>query len=142
MRLDVRQREHQVVAQLVDAPRKFAGELFVGGGEREFRARMDQVRDGLGLREVNAAVEKGALGEFARLGQPRAGGEQRVEHQLGGQQSAVAGNFHRVLARECARGAQDGQENLVHHLPRADDFAELNRVRRRGGRLDGAFPRR
>ena len=85
VRLDVRERVHQIVAELVDALRQFAGELFVGGGEREFRARMNQIGDGLGLREVNAAVEKGALGEFARLGQPRAVFQQRVEHQLGRQ---------------------------------------------------------
>ena len=82
VRLDVRQRLHQVVAQLVDALRQFAGELFVGGAQREFGARMNQVGDGLGLREVNAPVEKGAPGEFAGFGQARAVGQHGVEHEL------------------------------------------------------------
>ena len=72
VRLDVGECVHHIIAEPVDALRKFAGKLFVGGGQREFGARMDQVRDGLGLREVNAAVEKRAAREFARLGQARA----------------------------------------------------------------------
>ncbi len=133
MRLDVRQREHQVVAQLVDALRQFSGELFVGGGQRKFRARMNHVRHGLGLREVNAAVEKSALGEFARLGQPRAVCKSVSSTSLAGQQSAVAGNFDGVLARKRARRAQDGEQHFVNHFSVADDFAKLDRVRRRGG---------
>jgi len=34
VRLDMRERLHHLVAQRVDALGKFAGELFVGGGER------------------------------------------------------------------------------------------------------------
>ena len=139
MRLDVRQRVHQIVAKPVDALGKFAGELLVGGGEREFRARMDQIRHGLGLREINASVQKGAAREFAGLGQPRAVFEQRVEHQLRGQNTAVTGNLHRVLARERARRAQHGEQHFVNHLSAAHDFAVLDRVRRRDGRFQGIF---
>ena len=135
MRLDVREREHEVVAKLIDALRKFAGKLFVGGGEREFGARVDQIRDGLGLREVNATVEKRAARELARFGQTRAVGEQRVEHEFCRQQSAVAGNFDRVFARECARRAQDGEQHFINDFFVANDFAELNCVRRRGARF-------
>ena len=63
----------------IAANSEFAGELLVGGGECEFRARTDQVRHGLGLREVNASVQKGAPREFAGFGQARAIFEQRVQ---------------------------------------------------------------
>ena len=82
--LDVRERVHQVVTQQIDALRKLAGKLLVGGAQREFGTGVDEIGDGLGLREVDAAVEKGALGKFARFGQSRAGGERGVEHQFGG----------------------------------------------------------
>src|ERR1035437_9954262 len=155
----MREREHQVITKLVDALRKFSRELFVGGREREFRARMDQIGDGLGLREVNASVEKSAAGEFAGFGQPRAVGEQRVEDKLRGQNAAVTGNLHSVLAREGAWCAQDGEQHFINDLKIpltpalypaggkgvksffiADDFAVLNRVRRRGGRFQRTFP--
>ena len=72
MRLDVREGFHQIVAQFVDALRKFSCELFVRGGEREFGSRMDQIGDGFGLREINPAIQKSAAREFAGFGQPRA----------------------------------------------------------------------
>jgi len=56
VRLDVRERVHQIIAEPVDALRKFPGKLFVGGGQRQFGARMNQIGDGFGLREVKAAV--------------------------------------------------------------------------------------
>ena len=65
--------------------------------EREFGARVNQVGDRLGLRQVNAAVEKGAAREFARFGEPRAAGEQRVEDALlaSGARLAEPGEFTR-----------------------------------------------
>ena len=62
--------------------RFFAGEHAAGGGERALGAGVNQVGDGLGLSEINSAVEKGALGELARLGEARAGFEHGVEHGL------------------------------------------------------------
>jgi hypothetical protein len=44
-----------------------------GGARRRFGAGVDQVGHGLGLRQVELAVEEGALGEFARLGQAQPG---------------------------------------------------------------------
>ena len=81
VRLDVRERFEHLIAQLVDALGEFAGELLVGGAQGQLGARMNQVGHGLGLREVEATVEEGALGEFARLGQPRAAGQHGIEHR-------------------------------------------------------------
>ncbi len=96
---------------------------------------MDQIGDSLGLRQINSSVQKRATGELARLGQPRAVFQQRVKHELGGKNSAMAGNLHRVLACKCSRRAQDGKQHFINHFCAADDSAELNRVRRRSGRL-------
>ncbi len=68
VRLDVREHVHQIIAEPVDALRKFSGKLFVGGGQRQFRARMDQISDRFGLGEVKASVEKRAAREFAGFG--------------------------------------------------------------------------
>ena len=51
----------------------------------------------------------------------------------------MTGNLHRVLARERARGEQDGKQHFINHFSSADNFAELNRVRRRGGRFERIF---
>jgi hypothetical protein len=63
----VREREHQFVTQLIDALGQFAGELFVRSTEGKFRPRVDQVRDGFSLREINATIEKRTLREFSWL---------------------------------------------------------------------------
>src|SRR5208282_6271919 len=72
MGFDVGQSFHQIVPQKIDALGKFAGQLFVGGGEGQFGAGMDQIGHGFGLGQINAAIEKGAPGKFARSGQTRA----------------------------------------------------------------------
>ena len=134
------QRLEHLVAQLVDAAGELAGKLLVGGAQGQFRARMDQVGHGLGLGEVDAPVEKGAAGEFARLGQPRAARQHRIQHQLRRQNAAVAGDFDHVLAGEGARRAHDRQQDLVHALPVAHDVAEMDGVRCRRGWLQEAVP--
>ena len=137
VRLDMGQGLEQLVAQLVDALGELAGELFVGGAQGQLGARVDQIGHGFGLREVNAPVEKGAAGEFAGLGQPRAVCEDGVEDQFCGQNSAVAGDLDDILAGEGAGRAHDGEQGLVHVLAVAHDVAEVDRMRRRGGRFDG-----
>ena len=56
------------------------GELFRRRAQRKVGLRADQVHDALGLREVHSAVEKRALGKFARLGRARPGGQQSFQH--------------------------------------------------------------
>ncbi len=136
MRLDVRQRLHQVIAKLVDALRESAGELLIRRGQRQFRARMNHVRHRLGLRQVEAPIEERAPGELARLRQPRAVFQQRIQDELGREQSAVAGDLDHVLAREGSRRAHDGDQHLVDDLALTHDLPIVNRMRRRGGRLE------
>ena len=128
MRLNVRERVHQVVAQLIDAGRKLAGELFIGRAQGEVRPRMNQVRHGFGLREVEAAIEEGALGELTGQGEARAVFQHGVEDGFGGENAAMTGDFHHVFAGVGARSAHHGAEDFVHRLAGADDFAVMNRV--------------
>ncbi len=132
VRFDVREGLDEVIAQEVDALGKFAGKLFVGGGEGEFGARGNQIVHGLGLREVNAAIEKCAAGEFAWLGEARAVFEHGVEDESRWQQSAVTGDFDDVLARQGARGAHHGDHDFIHGAVVAHDFAVVNGVRGNG----------
>ena len=107
VRFGVRECLHHFIAQFVDALGKFAGQLLLRRRRGQFRAGVNQVGNGLGLGQVDASIEKGAAGEFARFGHPRAMLQHSVKHQLGRQQAAVAGYFDHVFAGERARGAHD-----------------------------------
>jgi hypothetical protein len=61
------------------------------------RAGLDEVVYGLGLGEVETAGEEGALREFARLGEPRAGGDALAEEVVEQNGRAVGGDFDDVL---------------------------------------------
>jgi hypothetical protein len=134
----MRQNLDHVIPEMVDALGKFAGELFVGGGEREFGAGMNQIGDSFRLRQINASVEKCAPRKLTRLGQARAVLQNRVQNHFRGQESAVAGNFHHVLARERPRRAHHRQQNFIDVLTMANDLAIMNCV----GWRDGWFERR
>ena len=54
--------------------------------------------------------------------------QHRVQHRLGRQQPAVAGDFHHVLAREGARRAHDREQHFVHIPPAAHHVAIENRM--------------
>ena len=142
IRFHVRESFQQVVAELIDALGKFAGELFVGGGKAEFRAGMNQIRHRFGLGEVDAAIKKCAPGKFAGLGQSRATGERGIEDHFRRQNSAMTGDFHNILARERARRAHHRDQNFIDGFSVADDVAELDGVRRGGRGSGGSFARR
>src|SRR6185312_6188324 len=68
IRFDMREGLQHIIAELIDALGKLSSKLFVGGAQSEFGARMNYIGNGLGLREVNAAVQECAAGKLARLG--------------------------------------------------------------------------
>ena len=74
--------------------------------------RGDEVVYRLRLGQVHAAVEKGAPGEFARLGRPGAKSHQRVRHARQHRASAVQVEFRRVLTGVAARPRKPH-----HHAP-------------------------
>ena len=129
VRLDVREHVHQVVTQLVDALREFAGELLVGGAQREIGPRVDEIGDRLGLREINASVQKGALGELARQGQSRPPVEHGVEHGLGGADAAVAADLDDILSGKRRRGFHHRNHHLVEPPFILDDVPVMQCVR-------------
>jgi hypothetical protein len=71
--LDQHAQVHQRVAQGVDFPRELARQRPAGTARRRLGAGVDQVGNGLGLRQVDLVVEKGALGELAGPRQPQTG---------------------------------------------------------------------
>ena len=69
--LDQHAQLDQLVAQRVDLLRERAGERAARRARGRFGAGLDQVADRFGLRQVELAVEKGPLGELARLRQSK-----------------------------------------------------------------------
>ena len=100
---------------------------------------MNQVRDRFGLCQVDAAIEKCTAREFPGLGQSRAVRQRGIQHQFGRKNAAMTGDFHHVLARECARRAHHGDQHFINGFSVAHDVAELNRVRIGGGRFQRIF---
>ena len=80
--------------------------------------RLDQVAHCLGLGEIDAAAQKGALGKLTGIGQTRARRE-RVFHQ-GSQdhRRAVRGDLDHILARVGMRGGKIRHHGLVQPGPR------------------------
>ena len=94
-------------AHFGDARGQCAGELRQRVGEGGIAARGDDVGDGFGLGQVDAAVEKCAAGEFAGRGEARAGGDCDRDDAADDELAAVALDFGDVLASKAGR--------LTHH---------------------------
>ena len=73
----------------------------------------DQVGDGLGLGQVQLAVEEGARRELAGRRRLGAGVVEHAEDGLGDGVAAVAGDLDHVLARRGVRPAPDHTDHLV-----------------------------
>jgi hypothetical protein len=96
-----------------DAARNRAARLLRGDARLVERGGFDQVADGFGLGQIDAAVEKGAQGEFAGLGQARAGFEGALHGVAQHHRRAVAGDFDHVFGGVGARGLEEGDQHLV-----------------------------
>ncbi len=123
--LDVREELEDALLQRRDAPAERAGELLVRGAQREIGLRGDEVHHGLGLREVELAVEERALRELAGLRQPRAGLQQEIEQAPRDQQAAMSGKLDHVLARVARRRGEMREQNLVDFVVAVVDRAEF-----------------
>lgn len=97
-------------------------------------AGSDELRDTLGLGEVEAAVEERPEGEFARGGEAAACSEAQVQHALRGHAAAVAVQLDDVLARVRAWAQHWEEEDLVHDVARGLDDVTI--VDAMGGRLE------
>lgn len=97
---------------------------------------MDEIGNGLGLGEVDSAVEKCAPREFAWFGMPGPAGEDPGEDLPGDDRASVAADLDGVLAGEGARTAEHGQQDFVDGAGLIDDVTVKYRVgggQRRGG---------
>ena len=84
---------------------------------RLVRGRVDEVRDRLGLDEIELAVEERAFGELARPGRAGAEGEDPVRHPVEDHRPAVALKLQGVLAGVGTRGRKPEGEPGVEGLP-------------------------
>ena len=135
---------HQRLAQRPDLGRERPAERArraAGGG---FGAGVDQVGDGLGLREVDLVVEEGALGELAgprqpQAGQPRAsaggvdlggGGEAAREQQLQHHRPAVGLELQYILAGVGMRRRKEQGQPLVDGPARGVEKGQIGGLAR------------
>ncbi len=75
------QQAHQAFAQTPEFLRQGAAELLQRNPQAGLGTGRNQVHDRLGLREIESAVQEGALREFPRLGEPRAAQEEGLHPQ-------------------------------------------------------------
>ena len=84
----------------------------------------DQIHHALGLSEVELAVEKCALGEFAGCGHHRAAFEKAAEHFTRHEDAAVPGELDAGFAGETSRRTKDREQAIIdRHAIGADDLA-------------------
>ena len=97
----------------------------------EIGLRANQVDDCFGLRQVEFAIQKSALGEFTRTRRPRACAQAGLPDARRDQHAAVATDFHDVFAGVARRRAMDREHHLIDDTLFLDDLAELLKMRSR-----------
>ena len=102
--------------QLPHAAREAAVELAQGRPGLRGRAGVDEIADGLGLHQVELAVQHRAAGELTRGGGPRAGRVQRRQQTAGREQPPVTRELDEVLAGIAVGTGEDGVEAAVDRL--------------------------
>ena len=127
--LEIGDERNQVFAQLRNFFAQPAFQLFRRGAEREIGLGADQIDDRFGLRQIQFAVEKSALGEFPGPSRPRARVQAGFPNPRRHQHAAVATDFDHIFAGVTRRGAMDREHHLIDDPVLGDDFAELLQMR-------------
>ena len=122
---------HDLIAQSANPFGQVACERARRECDSAIGPRADHQRDGLGLGEIEAAVEECPPGELARRRQPRAAGDDPLRHHPQQRRGAMTRELDDVLARVRARRAHDGAERFVDALValRVDDADPAKCVR-------------
>ena len=127
-------------AHFVDARGQCAGELRQRIRKRGIAARGDDVGDGFGLGQIDAAVEKCAAGEFAGLGKARAGGDGDRDDAADNELAAMALDFGDILAGKACRMRHHECERAIDARAGGgiDDVAQAHRAGGELARVRGA----
>ena len=135
-RLEPRHHVEERALDGADGHRERAFELIEGRARLERRDGIDQIGDGLGLDQIELAVEKGAKGELARFGQPRAGFDGAREDRGQHHGAAVRRDLDHVFAGVGLRRRERRDDELVADAMEA--VGPADRLRRGfGGREAG-----
>jgi len=76
----------------------------------------DEVVDGFGLGEVEAAREEGSLGEFAGFGEACAGGDALAEEVVEEDGGAVGGDFYDVFGGVGVGRGEEGDDGFIEYF--------------------------
>ena len=137
VRLDVGKEVEQVVADPMKAVRESPPDLLDSRLGREGGPGVDEIGHGLGLCEIQTAVEECTEGELTGFSQPGPSREECLEHLTRHNSSTVTGDLHGILLGEGPGRAQDGREDLVDADAVSFDVAMVDGVR---GRFGEGFP--
>ena len=103
----------QFLFDRLQSPGKRAFELLRGDLSLVQRLRVDQVADRLGLRQIDAAIQKSAHGEFPRLREPRPGGDAKLDNVAKYHRRTVGRDFNDVVCRVRMRLGKIGYDHFV-----------------------------
>ena len=116
--LDAGQKIDDGVSDRLDPSGEFSLQAVDGGGKSFGCLCRDQVEDGFGLGEIEAAVQEGPLREFPSLGRARPCTDDFGKDGPEDQRAAVAADLERVFAGVGVGSLQKGDEDIVEDGPR------------------------
>ena len=88
-------------------------ELIERRARLERRHGVDEIGDRFGLHQIDAAVEKRAQRELARLREPRAVAMAAADDRLQDHRAAMRADLDDVVSRVGMRGREEGDDDLV-----------------------------
>ena len=133
--LDERQQRENAVGNFAHEARHAALHLAHGRPGGGLGVRADELHDGLGAAQVDAAVEERTLGELAGIGRACAQLQRAIEHAARGHVAAVALNLGHVLPGIGLRLGHPHGHGLVQRLAARVDGAAVHHP----PRLEGAL---
>ena len=132
----MRQQSQQPRAPAAIERAELAIELAQGLAALRLGLGRDQIGDRFGLGQIELAVQKGAAGEFAGLGEAQPHARQRRDHRRDDRAAAMDVKFGDILAGNAAR-RRETTARARHRCrsPLSGSRSRTWRARRGGGRL-------
>ncbi len=115
----------------MDAPREIPFQGAQGAARRLLRGAVDEIGDGLRLRQVQLAVEEGPLGELAGPRQARAQFQYPLLEHVQHHGPAMALQFQDILTSEGAWRGKIKGDAVIQHTPVAGVEGQIGGVARR-----------